>query len=162
MTWREAFLKQAASDNAVRKVLNDAQVAYAHRLHYLQMVTEKLGKGLTTREGDSDPPPMVHAALVKMLQSLKASPNLRRRLGYRDSAVFRSFINSLLDLAGRIESLAPAMAGWSHPNAEYPWLDQASGGVIAPVDFQFPMFDPRNPKMIQMEALLAKLLQLVE
>lgn len=46
MTWREAFLNQARSDAEIRRLLNRERTEYSHQLHYLQMVTEKLAKGL--------------------------------------------------------------------------------------------------------------------
>jgi hypothetical protein len=46
MSWREAFLRQAHSDYAMVLHLNEPSVSYCHRLHFLQMAAEKLGKAL--------------------------------------------------------------------------------------------------------------------
>jgi hypothetical protein len=47
MTWREAFRQQALSDYAVfRHLTRVADIPVCHRLHYLQMATEKLAKSL--------------------------------------------------------------------------------------------------------------------
>lgn len=160
MTWRTAFLLQADSDNAVRQRLNDAQVPYSHQLHYLQMVTEKLAKGLSISPTSQEPPQPVHSGFVRLLQTLKGQSFVRKRLGYNDQAVFRNFINSLLGLARDIEQLAPALAGFTRPNAEYPWRDLGSRNIVVPVQHDFSAFDPRSAKMIKLEGLLAGLLRL--
>src|SRR5690349_17478881 len=116
MSWRDAFLRQARSENAVRLRLNDPEVEYSHRLHYTQMVAEKLAKGLQVRPDETDPPPTTHRALVRLLQVLKGRAEARRQLGYGDAAVFKAFIDSILPLAAEIEGLAPAVAGITHPN----------------------------------------------
>lgn len=161
MSWREAFLKQARSENQIRLLLDDPAIEYSHRLHYLQMVTEKLSKGMMANALDPEPPTPTHLAFVRLLQVLKGRPDIRAQLGYSDSAVFRKFINSLLGMAMQIERLSPAAAGPNHPNPEYPWRDQVTGRVLAPADFEFSLFDPTNPKMIKLEKLLNALLQVV-
>ena len=158
MSWRAAFLRQATSENAIRRQLNTAQAEYSHQLHYLQMVTEKLAKGLLASPEDTNPPAPVHGALVRLLQSLKGQPHLRKQLGYNDPAIFRRFINSLLDLAASVEQLAPSAAGFDRANPEYPWRDKISSQVLAPIDFRFDAFDARNPQMIKLEALVGQLL----
>lgn len=158
MTWREAFLRQARSEHQLLRRLNDPEVEYSHRLHYLQMVAEKLAKGFQCDPDAKDPPPTTHNAFVRLLQTFKGRPDLRKQLGYTDASVFRAFIDSLLGLAAQIERLAPSLAG-TQPNPEYPWVD-SSGDVIAPVDFEFPLFDPRDPKMIKMERLLDALVRI--
>ena len=159
MSWRDAFLRQARSENLVRRKLNDPAVEYSHRLHYVQMVTEKLAKGLLADPNDPDPPPATHHALVRLIQVLKARPEVRRRLGYDDAAVFRSFIYTLLPLAAEIESLAPSAAGLTRPNPEYPWKDPATAVVFAPAEFRFETFSPGDPRMVKFEALLNLLLR---
>ena len=118
MGWREAFLAQARSDHAIFFRLNDANVEYCHRLHYLQMACEKLAKGFLTPLSSATPPEPTHAVLVRMLQVLKTRPDVRRRLGFQDAARFRNYINSLLEVADKIEKLAPDLAGFSQPNPE--------------------------------------------
>jgi hypothetical protein len=113
MNWHEAFLKQARSKDRIRRLLNRPDIEYSHRLHYLQMVTEKLAKWMLADPADSEPPPAVHNAIVRLLQTIKGRPDLRKRLGYSDASIFRAFINSMLDLAGRVEGLAPSSAGIS-------------------------------------------------
>src|ERR1700733_11626935 len=101
MNWHDAFLRQARSDESVRRRLNDSTTEYSHRLHYLQMVTEKLAKAFQASPTDTEAPTASHIAFVRFLQTLKGRPDIREQLGYKDRKVFQAFINSLLDLAHR-------------------------------------------------------------
>src|SRR5687767_9507415 len=139
MTWREAFLAQTRGDARVREILNREKAAYSHQLHYFQMVAEKLAKALMCTE--NAPPKASHSAFVNGLRSLKGRPDIRRKLGYANKESFYAFIDSLLPLADKLERLAPNFAGFTQPNAEYPWQATKSGPVVAPVDFDFPEFD---------------------
>jgi hypothetical protein len=105
------------------------------------------------------PAPTSHTAFVRMLQVLKGRPEVREQLGFRDAKVFRSYIDSLLELAGRIERLSPERAGLTQPNPEYPWEDQGTHEVCAPAEYEFPGFDPRDPRMIKLDRLLGNLLR---
>ena len=49
MDWRTAYLEQAKSDYAMLLKLNRDEAPLCHRLHYLQMTTEKMAKGFLTR-----------------------------------------------------------------------------------------------------------------
>jgi hypothetical protein len=160
MNWREAFLRQARSEENVRQRLNQRAVAYCHRLHYLQMVSEKLARGFQMRAASRQPPPLEHKGFVRMLQMIKGRPEIRRMLGYGDTASFVAFVDSLLDLASRVERLAPSHAGLTEPNPEYPWWDPRSGEVYVPSQFAFADFDPRSPRMVKLEQLLQDLLRI--
>jgi hypothetical protein len=163
MNWRQAFIRQAQSEQQLRSHLKDTAAEYSHQLHYLQMVTEKLAKGFQAGPNDPDPPPLLHNVFARFLQTLKNQPEIRRQLGYNDRKVFATFINSLLELARRVEQLAPAATGLGQPNPEYPWRDAKTGEAFAPVDFDFrPLFSPRDAKMIKLERLIASLLQIAE
>jgi hypothetical protein len=162
VSWRGAFLRQARSDDNVRRLLNDPQVEYSHRLHYFQMVAEKLAKGFLAAPDDVEPPKASHNAFVRLLQTVKGRPDIRQQLGYADAAVFRAFIDSLLELADRIERLAPSAAGFTQPNPEYPWRDINQNLIHVPAEFDFELFDARNPKMIKMERLLQALLRIAD
>jgi hypothetical protein len=159
--WHEAFLEQARSDQHILDRLAHPAVEYCHRLHYLQMVAEKLAKSLLTPPGSAAAPPMSHAAFVRMLQVLKGRPEIRRQLGFDDPVCFKQYIDSLLDLAGRIEALAPAQAGLTQSNPEYPWKDPDTLEIHAPCRFDFPSFDPRAPKMAKIHQLIRILLRIV-
>src|ERR1035437_10381682 len=120
MDWHEAYLTQARSEYAVSRKLGE-DVEYCHHLHYLQMVSEKLSKGILTLSGSKTPAPMSHIMFVRMLQTIKGRYDIRRQLGYESANVFNSYIDSLLGLAGKIERLSPDQAGLTQPNPEYPW-----------------------------------------
>jgi hypothetical protein len=160
VNWREAFIRQARSEQAVRLKLGEAKVEYAHRLHYLQMVCEKLAKAYQIRADEKEPPEFSHKVFVRFLQTLIGRKDMRTRLGYESVVQFRAYIKSLLDVALEVEGLAPSAAGLSRPNPEYPWRDLGSGNVLAPVDFNFPLFDPHNARIVKLEGLIAKLLQI--
>ena len=113
------------------------------------MLTEKLAKGILADATDLIPAAPVHRAFVRLLQSLKQRRDVRPAVGFRDSASYRRFIDSLLDTASQIENLAPSAAGIAKPNAEYPWLDVAGSGV-APCDHAFDVLDPRNRSMVKL------------
>lgn len=162
MTWREAFLRQAASDHAIRKRLNSADVEYCHRLHYLQMETEKLAKAFLSRPDDDEPPAASHAVFVKFLRVIRGRNDIRRLLGFSDPAMFRRFIDSLLPLAHQIQELAPSAAGVTRPNPEYPWRPTPTSAVVAPAEFEFPLFDPRSPKIAKLDRLLDRLIDLAQ
>jgi hypothetical protein len=160
VSWRAAFLRQAASDEAVRRLLDRAGVEWCHGLHYLQMVAEKLAKGLLATASDPPPPPPTHQAFVRLLQIAKNRPDVRRRLGYRDTASFLAFVDSLLPLAAKIEALAPSAAGMGRPNPEYPWRDPTTATSIAPADYPFNDFDARSPQMRKLASLMEQLSRL--
>lgn len=161
MGWHEAYLAQARSDELIRKQFAATRVSYCHRLHYLQMVTEKLAKAMLTQPGGDKPAPTSHTAFVRMLQVMKGRPDIREGLGFIDAKLFRNYIDSLLDLASRIQALSPDVAGLHQPNPEYPWEDPLTHHVQAPVDYDFAQFDPRDPKMIKIDRLVSDLLRLI-
>lgn len=160
MNWREAFLHQARSDAAIRVLLNRDGCEYSHQLHYLQMMTEKLAKGLMAK--GNDPPPKTHAGLVGCLRHVQLNRHLRRQLGYKDAKSFGAFIKSLLPLALQIQRLAPTYAGFSEPNPEYPWQPKGDDQVVSPASFLFPVFDPKQTHMIKLVTLVQNLLRVVK
>ncbi len=116
--------EQAQADHSVLRMLRKNGFDACHQLHYLQMVTEKLGKAYFWRTGHS--PPMSHAAFVRFLQALdnRGEPDRTRianLLGFGRSRDFRNWIPTISPLAYDLERLAPALAGPNGPNAEYPW-----------------------------------------
>lgn len=160
MTWREAFLVQARSDHALFERLAALRAEACHRLHYFQMVTEKLAKAWLTGPEAGRPPKPVHAAFVRMLQVIKSQPAVRRQLGYERADVFKKYVDSLLELARRIEALAPAIAGFSQPNAEHPWQDAGTGSVQVPATYPFTEFDRKtNLQMAKLDRLVRALLR---
>ena len=64
-------------------------------------------------------------------------------------------------LAWRIERLSPDQAGFTHPNPEYPWWrDKTARQAWAPVEYDFPEFNPLDAKMIKIDQLIGDLLRL--
>jgi len=163
MGWREAFIKQSRSDFDIMRKLEGDRMPYAHRLHYLQMATEKLGKGWMTKANAKEHPPASHQAFVRMLQVMKGQPHVRRQLGYNNRDHFSAYINSLLDFALAVQNLAPAVAGFTRQNPEYPWRETTNSDVIAPVDFDFPNFmSAGTRKMPDLVKLVDSLLRIAE
>jgi hypothetical protein len=159
MSWRQAFLIQARSDYAVLRWLRRSNNDVCHSLHYLQMACEKLAKAWLTDRHDNPPLPS-HTALVRMLQTLKARPEVRRALRFADTNAYKRYLDSLLELAARVEKLAPVSGGFGQPNPEYPWRDTLTGNVIAPALFDFAAFDWKSPKMQKLDALIRLLLRI--
>lgn len=160
MNWHEAYLEQARSDYEMYLKLNDPAIEDCHRLHYLQMTTEKLSKALMlTFSFQQAAPIKTHKALVKMLQVIKGRPEIRRQLGYSNHISFKSYIDGLLPFADQIEKLAPALA-MDQQNPEYPWCHLHSSDVIAPSKHSFEAFNPKNSKSRQFMYLLKSLLKI--
>jgi len=135
--WQLAFLKQARADWETYQRIDDPTWPMCHRLHFLQMATEKLGKALlVTGDMPLERITHTHAAFVKFLRVALNSHNLQNGLRMTYSQV-RAHFNRLLPIAGEIEMLAPTLAQ-DGPNPEYPWPDRA-GQILAPIDYSFPL-----------------------
>ena len=157
-TWPEAFLAQAKSDLDVIEYLKSSSLPDCHRFHYLQMAGEKLGKAMLSGSGNAGQPKFTHAAIVRSLQLLKANPRVREYMGFKRKQDFKSYIDSLLELAAWIENLAPSKAGMYGPNPEYPWEDRKTNSPIVPAEFHFVQcFRGSLAKMPQLVALLRSL-----
>ena len=107
LDWRSAYFQQALSDYDVFKLLNTQEnnVPFCHRLHYLQMTTEKLAKGFLS-PSDGTAPARVHYAFARFLQTVKGTPKLRRICACGPSQI-KAYVDSLLPVAKNIEDLAP-------------------------------------------------------
>jgi hypothetical protein len=162
MTWRNAFIEQARHDYAVYRMLNQQGAVVSDQLHYIQMSSEKLSRGYLADSTDPNPLEMTHAGVVRMLQLLKADRLLRRKLGYASSCSFTLYIDPLLDVAGRIQALAPAIAGTTQPNPEYPWLDRGANEIRVPCRHNFDdMNRAHNPEFEKFLKLLGKLVTVI-
>ena len=118
MDWRSALLVQAHSDFEMLNFLRVYNAPFCHQLHFLQMATEKLGKGFAPAP-DGGQPVKVHRAFVGFLRSVKGSVQLRQACDCGPGQI-NSYITALLPLARQIEDLAPSNAN-DGPNPEYPW-----------------------------------------
>ena len=80
--WRSAYLEQAKSDFTMFQVIQDAPLC--HRLHYLQMATEKLAKGFLTPPGGARYG-KTHDAFVRFLRVAKGRPEFQAVSQFRSS-----------------------------------------------------------------------------
>ncbi len=135
--WQMAFLKQARSDWEAYQRTRQAVWPHCHRLHFLQMATEKLGKALLIG-GHSKLKDVTHShsAFVKFMHIASNNYGLQSKLKMAKLQLKADF-SRLLPRAYDIEHLAPALAQ-DGPNPEYPWLDK-SGQIYVPVDYSFPL-----------------------
>lgn len=133
--------EQARSDHGVLVLLRRHGAAPCHQLHYLQMVTEKLGKAYFWRKGV--PPAKSHAYFVRFLRALASrSGNDRQRIaesfGFGRADDFENWIPTITPLAYDVERLSPDFAGDNGPNPEYPWPRLAP--AHAPASFRFDVW----------------------
>jgi hypothetical protein len=155
--WRLAHFLQAQSDYALFKRLDDPQVPICHRLHYLQMTTEKMAKGFLTPPGGPRPE-RVHNAFVRFVRLVQRTPALRRVCDCKPDQM-EAYVNSLLPIAAAVEDLVP-VGDQDRPNPEYPW--QAGANIFVPVSHAFSDFDPKtNPKMRKLLVFIEKCFQLI-
>src|SRR5262245_45132856 len=120
--------EQTQSDHAILVTLRRRSAEPCHQLHYLQMVTEKLGKAYFWRTGRA--PRKSHAALVRFLQALDDRPDqdgtsIAELIGFARAQDFENWIPTITPLAYELEKLAPSLAGDNGPNPEYPWPREA-------------------------------------
>ena len=128
----------------LQALLQDPNFDDCHRLHYLQMTTEKIAKAFLTSPG-GDRYPNSHNAFVRFVPIARFDTKIRQRFGFKSRASYDAFINSLLTVAQSIEDLSPE--GDDHPNPEYPW--EAGGSLFVPAQFVVAGLHPHRPAMIQ-------------
>ncbi len=139
--FQELWWQQVCAEHEILTLLvASSSIAICHQLHYLQMVTEKLGKAYYWR--DRKPPPKSHASFVRFLQLLVSRGNrdcdrIATLLGFDSTIELRGWIRSAAPLAHEIERLAPALAGNMGPNVEYPWPQEAP--TETPAKYLFPV-----------------------
>src|SRR4051794_28312263 len=124
------YLVQARSDWKMLHLLN--REAVCHRLHYLQMAAEKLGKAYFWRG-----PGVVnlgHAAFSRFVRAIATNHRVATLIGFPTLISFGEWCNDVSDLAYELERLAPALAN-DGPNPEYPW--PRANPTHAPVEYAF-------------------------
>ena len=137
--YQTLWWEQTRSDHSVLVLLRRNGANPCHQLHYLQMVTEKLGKAYFWRK--NQPPKKSHASFVKFLQALndRRDPDRTRIAqlhGFGRADAFESWISTVTPLAYDLERLAPALAGDNGPNPEYPWPRAEPTNAPATFDFE--------------------------
>ncbi len=145
--YQRLWWEQTRSDHAVLLMVRRQGATPCHQLHYLQMVTEKLGKAYFWRTGH--PPPKSHVSFVRFLQALDSRSNADRAhiakvLGFHQVHGFVNWISTVTPLAHALERLAPALAGDQGPNPEYPWPRLAP--VRAPASYTFAVWKDLTEK----------------
>jgi len=157
MNWREAYLTQALSDYEVFQELNTGRYPKCHKLHYLQMATEKLAKGFLCSPRGL-PPKKTHFAFVRFLKVTKKRPKIRKGLGFgSDHLAYSAYIDSLLPVAERIEKLVPIGGALDKINAEYPWVD-STRQVHCPCLHTFP--DLQKTELVRIQTLVSDLFRI--
>lgn len=135
MTWHDAFLTQAHSDYSVFMKLNESRFPLCHKLHYLQMATEKLAKVFQCEKRNT-PPPKTHLALLKMLKIIKGRQEIQKQLEFKHKKSYKSYIDSLMSIAEQIQNLAPVGGDFEKLNQEYPW-ENPIGRVNCPAKYNY-------------------------
>ena len=170
--WRTAFALQALSDFSIFKRLDQIRdIPVCHKLHYLQMTTEKLSKAFSSPIHSLDPPRKTHKGFSEFLKSAKSSRRLFAQSGFINQKQYEAYVESIRPIALMAEELAPDICP-PEMNPEYPWAvpTQTPGGkrlpgdeVIAPAEHLFPAFDfkrnPRFPKFFEFLGSCMKYLQ---
>ena len=150
MDWRTAYLTQAKSDYDMLLKLIREEAPLCHRLHYLQMTTEKMAKGFLTQRGGSRYP-KTHDAFRRFVQITGGRPEFRAASHYKQAGPFSAYIMSLHNIAQKVENLSPE--GGDHPNPEYPWEEK--GTILLPTEYTFDDLALENPKMVKLLQFIA-------
>jgi hypothetical protein len=139
--YQRLWWQQAQSDHDVLVLLRRQGAKPCHQLHYLQMVTEKLGKAYFWRKGT--PPGMSHAIFVEFLrafsniQASKERQKIADVFGFARFDDLKKWIRAIMPLAYDLQRMAPALAK-NGPNPEYPWPPTAP--QYAPATFDFDIW----------------------
>ncbi len=134
---QKLYFDQARSDFDLFRKLAKTEEKICHRLHYLQMAAEKLGKALLAEKAPLSR--RTHATVVKFLAVLANKKQAWKVFHFANRETFETFIESIKPVAAKIEKLAPDLAD-DGPNPEYPWPDPPKEPKFAPVDFDFPLW----------------------
>lgn len=141
------YLTQARSDLRAFGLLADADVC--HRIHYLQMMTEKLAKAYFWRRGH--PPKKRHNYFVKFIRSVGSRGDVGKVIGFQPGVFWKAYTDGMLPIALLVERMAPSEAA-DGPNAEYPWPHDAP--TAAPATYRFPAWDviaaPRGQRFLDL------------
>lgn len=133
--WGNAFLQQARSDWKAYDELRRLSLDNCHKLYYLRVTTEKLGKAALLKSGiHTSDSIRKHKVFVKYLQQAHKNPRLCNSLKMKPSQV-KEYVDSILSIANGIQNLVPG-EGNNGANAEYPW--EIAGRIYVPANYNFP------------------------
>ena len=127
------YLVQSRTDWRLFGLLKGESVC--HRLHYLQMCTEKLAKAYFWKSRGAEN--FGHAAFTKFLRTIATNRRIAKHLGFDKTSHFQEWINEISDLVYEVERLAPDLARGG-PNPEYPWPREFP--CHAPVEHSFSVW----------------------
>jgi hypothetical protein len=136
--FQKLWWQQVQSDHIVLVLLRKQGANPCHQLHYLQMVTEKLGKAHFWREGK--PPGMSHSIFVEFLRDFSRIRDSKGRqkiadiFGFQHFDNLKNWIRAVMPLAYELQRMAPALAQ-NGPNPEYPWPHSVPQHAPATFDF---------------------------
>lgn len=138
---QKLWWNQAQSDYAVFVQLCGLPVNTCHRLHYLQMTTEKLCKAYLWRSGEV--PSKTHTGFGQFLKALLVRKSadldlIAKVTGFQRKEDLYNWVRYIHPLAHTLQKISPAEAG-DGPNAEYPWPHAAP--TNCPVDYPFPLWN---------------------
>lgn len=137
--WARAFALQGASDLKVYEILSQARVESCHRLHYLQMATEKIAKAFRVGAGKLPPRRKSHVAAAEFVKLYYHHGSMRTKYGgkHEQLTIVR---DQMVIVASQIEKLAPAVDEEAVPeNVEYPWATSVK--LEVPCQHRFPIED---------------------
>src|ERR1700738_890612 len=100
--YQRLWWDQTRSDHSILMLLRRQNAQACHQLHYLQMVTEKLGKAYFWRTGP--PPRKSHASFVRFLHALDGRPDrdvarVAELFGFARAHHFENWIPTITPLA---------------------------------------------------------------
>ena len=130
-----------------------------HRLHYLQMATEKAAKAVVHALGGYLPSQgYSHAFVRSLVQALKQGA-IGSALGWSGFRQYKAMLESVRPLLHAVDQLRPTEDLY-HPNAEYPWLERAAGRADTwrvPAEHSFDV-DPRSRQYTNLIVFIRRLL----
>src|SRR5206468_3880674 len=132
---QKLYFDQAKSDFEIFQFLRGKPPC--HRLHYLQMCTEKLGKASFYRKPPLSPS---HAGFVKFLRNLSARKNIWKALDFGRREDLEAYVRGIHEFAREVEKLAPQLAG-DGPNPEYPWPPPPKQATTTPLRYTFSVWE---------------------
>jgi hypothetical protein len=93
-----------------------------------------------------------------MLKIIKGHPAIRKQMGFNKANAWVSYIDSLLDIAKRIEKLAPVGGNFDQLNPEYPWKNSKQQ-ICSPVEYNYNEFD--KTELVKFQHLVCSLFRVM-
>jgi hypothetical protein len=134
--WDAAYLRQAESDFRVFLLVKDREeVEACHKLHYLQMATEKLAKAFLSFRTQGRRQPSVHDVLILFVKATIKYAPVARAFRMASLSDYGEYVRqNILPVTAELQDLYPK-GSEDKPNVEYPW--EANGQLYTPTDYSF-------------------------